>query len=266
MSKRNFKRVLITSDTHCGHRAGLTPPGWFYSLKDASPARKEWGKLQRECWKFYSSEVKKLQSIDIHLHNADAIDGRGSRSGSTELITADLAEQADMATVVPQESRADQYLLTYGTPYHVGPDGEDWEAIIAERLGAKIGGHEWIDVNGVVFDIKHKVGSSATPYGRFTSIAKERVWNVLWAERDWAPKANVIIRSHVHYFGAAQDSKYLAITTPALQGPGSTYGVRQCSGVVDFGFIHFDVYEDGSYIWEPHILDINTMRPKAVKL
>ena len=58
MSKRNFKRVLITSDTHCGHRAGLTPPGWFYSLKDASPARKEWGKLQRECWKFYSSEIK----------------------------------------------------------------------------------------------------------------------------------------------------------------------------------------------------------------
>lgn len=263
--ERGFKRVVITSDIHAGHRAGLTPPGWFYNLKDASEARKEWGKLQRECWKFYANELKKLHPIDIHVNNADAIDGRGSRSGSTELITADLSEQADMATIVLQESRAKKYFLTYGTPYHVGPDGEDWEAIIAERLGAKIEGHLWLDVNGVVFDFKHKVGSSSVPHGRFTAIAKERVWNVLWNERDWAPKADVIVRSHVHYYGAAQDAKYLAMTTPALQGPGSTYGVRQCSGIVDFGFIHFDVYEDGSYIWDTHLLDINAMRPKAVK-
>ena len=260
----NFTRVIISSDMHSGCRAGSTPPGWQYALKDASPVRREWAKLQRECWKWYAKEIKALGKIDWHVHNGDAIDGRGSRSGSTELITADLSEQADMAAECLRESHAKNYLLTYGTPYHVGPDGEDWEAIIAERLGARIGGHEWLEINGVVFDFKHKVGSSATPYGRHTAVAKERVWNVLWNERNWAPKANVIIRSHVHYFTHTGDDMFLGMTTPALQSPGSTYGVRQCSGIVTYGFIHFDIYENGEYLWQLHKLDINSTRPKAI--
>ncbi len=259
------KRLVIASDLHCGSRVGLTPPGWQYNLKDASTQRREYAKLQRETWKFYASELKKLQPIDWFVANGDALDGRGGRNGGVELLTTDLSEQATIATEAISEAKSLNYLITYGTPYHVGPDGEDWEAIIAERLNAKLGGHEWLEINGVVFDFKHKVGSSATPYGRHTAISKERVWNLLWNERDFAPKANVIVRSHVHYHEFSGNPTHLAMTTPALQAPGSTYGVRQCSGIVDFGFIHFDIFENGSYTWQAHLLDIASSRPKPVK-
>lgn len=260
-----FDRFVILSDTHCGHRTGLCPPGWMYNLKDASPSRREYAKLQRETWKFYASSLKALQPIKWVALNGDATDGRGSRNGGVELITSDLSEQADMATEVLREAKAENYLIIAGTPYHTSPEGEDWDALIAERLNAQYGGHEWLEINGVVFDLKHKVGSSATPYGRHTGVSKERVWNLLWNERNYAPKADVIIRSHVHYHEFSGNPTHLAMTTPALQAPGSDYGVRQCSGIVDFGFISFDIYEDGSYTWQAHLLDIVSSRPKLVK-
>ena len=46
----------------------------------------------------------------------------------------------------------------------------------------------------------------------------------------------------------------MVIGTPALQGYGSKYGKRICSGTVDFGFIHMDIDEKGRLSWEPHIL------------
>lgn len=259
------KRVVVVSDLHCGHRSGLTPPGWQYGLHDASDSRAAWGMLQRELWDFYARTLRALQPIDWLVCNGDAIDGRGGRNGGVELLTPDLSEQADIAVQCLEEAAAANVLLTYGTPYHVGPDGEDWEAAVARRLGARIGGHEWLDVNGLVFDFKHKIGSSSVPHGRHTAISRERVWNLMWNERDWAPLARVIIRSHVHYHEYSGNPTHLAMTTPALQGPGSNYGVRQCSGVVDFGLVSFDVDDNGGFSWKSHLLNIDTMRPEPVR-
>ena len=260
-----MKRLVIVSDLHCGHRAGLCCPGYQYALQDASESRRAWAQLQRELWQWYAATLRALQPIDWLVCNGDAIDGRGSRNNGVELITPDLSQQADMATAALEEARASKYLLIGGTPYHSDPDGEAWEAIIAERLGAIFGGHEWLDINGCVFDFKHKVGSSSVPHGRHTAISRERMWNVLWHERDWAPLSRVIIRSHVHYHEFSGNPTHLAMTTPALQGPGSSYGIRQCSGVVDFGLIHFDIDEDGGFTWKAHLLNINSMRPVPVQ-
>lgn len=260
-----FKRLVIVSDLHCGHRVGLTSPGWMYPIRETTPERKGYGRLQRELWKHYARTLKELQPIDWLVCNGDALDGKGGRSGGVECITTDMTEQVDMAYHAIAEANAKRHLFTYGTPYHVGPDGEDWEAILASRFDARIGGHEWLDINGVVFDFKHKVGSSNVPHGRHTAVSRERMWNLLWHERDFAPLSNVFIRSHVHYHEFSGNPTHLAMTTPALQGPGSSYGVRQCSGVVDFGLIHFDIYENGRYVWQPHLLEITSARPQAVK-
>ena len=263
-SECRHKRLVVVSDVHCGHRAGLTPPGWQYSLQDATPSRAAWGGLQRELWNWYTATMNALQPIDWIVCNGDAIDGRGGRNGGVELITTDLEEQAQIAVACLREAQAQNHLIIYGTPYHVGTE-EDFEAYIARELEAHIGGHEWLDINGCIFDFKHKIGSSGVPHGRHTAVARERVWNLLWNERDWAPLARVIIRSHVHYHAYSGDPTHLAMTTPALQGPGSKYGVRQCSGVVDFGLVHFDIDEHGGYSWKAHLLNINAMRPTPVK-
>lgn len=257
------KRILAASDLHAGHLVGLTPPGWW------SPDNTEIGKIQRELWIWWETSLQSFGPFDAALWLGDLIDGSGRRSGGTECITTDRLEQCQIAAscikAVPM-CEGGKHVTVKGTPYHVG-DEEDFEDVVASLVGnMTIGGHEWAEVNGVVFDLKHKTGGSQVPHGRHTAIARERLWNVLWSERDYAPRADIILRGHVHYHNFCGGSDWLAMTMPALQGPGSKYGVRQCSGTIDVGFITFDIDEEGSYAWTPHLLRLQAGKPEAVKL
>jgi hypothetical protein len=239
---------------HCGSRAGLTPPGWQSPEGSGDHELDTFARNQRITWDWFARKIDELRPIDYLFLNGDAIDGKGERSGGTEQIQADRNKQVEIASAILRYIDSPRLVMTYGTGYHVGRE-EDFEYILADKVKAdKIGGHEWIDVNGVVFDLKHKIGGSQIPHGRYTAIAREALWNLVWASHDGQPKADVIIRSHVHYFVHCGNSDTLGIVTPALQGWGSKYGVRECSGTVDIGFLHFDVAEGGRYVWEAHLL------------
>jgi hypothetical protein len=247
-----MKRMVIISDLHCGHRVGLTPPAWWW--RDDTELQAKVHRNQKELWNWYASKMANLQPIDILVVNGDAIDGKGERSGGSEQNTTDRFVQCDMAVECIREAKASTVLMTYGTQYHTGAD-EDWERVIADKLRddatVHIEGHAFPNVNGVQFDIKHHIGSSGVPHGRYTAIARDKLWNTVWNNRDeQQPKAGVLIRSHVHYHSFCGCPEWLALTTPALQGYGSLYGVRRCSGVVDIGIVVFDIQENGVYQWK----------------
>jgi hypothetical protein len=247
------KRIVIISDTQCGHRAGLTPPGWQTALDSGDRERQNFAISQRVCWDWFAEKIDSLRPIHHVFLTGDAIDGKGIRSGGTEQIELDRSKQAEMAAQIINFIGAEHIVLTYGTPYHTGTE-EDYELQIAKLVKAdKIGGHEWVQVEDVIFDLKHKVGNSQIPHGRFTPIAREALWNLVWSYKGGQPRAQVLIRSHVHHYDFCGDADVLAMTTPALQGWGDKYGSRQCSGTVDIGFVHFDV-EEGNYSWKVHLL------------
>jgi len=267
------KRMIIMSDLHCGHRAGLTPPDWWFQKNTEhiifNPKnRSRWAQQQRAMWQWYTKTLDRLRqekAFDICVVNGDAIDGTGSRSGGTELITTDREEQIEMAEQCIRKVGAAKHVLTYGTPYHTGQE-EDFETILARRLQADISGQMFIEVNGIKFDIKHKVGGSSVPYGRHTAISREKLWNLIWADKGLQPNCDVYIRGHVHFFAANEDTLGLGIILPALQGFGSKYGVRQCSGTVDIGFVYFDFYEDGSWQWQKEIAKLKCQAEQCLKL
>ena len=246
------KKVVVLSDLHCGHRSGLTPPGWQYSKEASDETNRRFADMQSSMWNWFSDSIKKLGKIDVLIINGDAIDGKGERSGSTELIEPDMLKQADMATEIIHHINAAKVFMTNGTPYHTGK-GEDIETVIAKGVNAEIRGHHFIDINGVMFDVKHKTSGSNVPHGRFTAIARDALWNEIWSlNKNGQPLADVVIRSHVHYLAYCGDNRKLGIITPALQGFGSKYGERQCSGMVDVGFIYFDV-NNGGYSWSEEL-------------
>lgn len=263
---RDFKRILAIGDLHCGHLVGLTHPD--FDSKPRSGARKKFYDLRRRYWDFYQESVYAIKPVDVVIVNGDAIDGKGDKSGGTEHLTIDRDEQCDMAVAAIEECEADKIFMTFGTPYHVGVD--DWELQVFRTLKerkhqVKIGGHDYINANGLTIDYRHKVGSSAVEYGRHTAVAKARVDNLLWAEHDEFPKAQIILRSHVHYFRYEGGFGWLGMTLPALQGLGAKYGVRECDGTVDFGVVWFDVYNKQEFSWEYRIAK-DIVRQRSIKV
>ena len=257
-----MKRVVVLADFHCGHVVGLTPP----QHNERSERTKASAAVRSVYWDWFAGELKSLGPIDLLIANGDLIDGKGEKSGGTEQLTADREVQAEMAADVIKFCKPRNVTITYGTSYHTGRD-EDWEKVVADEVGArKIGSHDYIEIAGLVFDTKHHIGGSQIPHGRYTAIARERLWNQLWAERGDYPKADVIIRSHVHYFAFAGGPGWLGIVTPALQGAGSKYGTRIPSGVVDFGFLSFEVRSREDYQWRVHLLEPKSMSQAAVRI
>jgi len=264
-----MKRVLFMSDLHCGHRAGLTPPEWQWSSGSAD--REKFGKIQRETWKWFTQEVDAYGPYDIVVVNGDAVDGKGPRSGGTELITTDMQEQCSMATQAIKYCMGDEtdLIMLYGTAYHTGQE-EDWEKSIALGLNGRIEDHAQLEIEGVKIDIRHWVGSSSTPYGRGSALSKEACWTCLkgaqLAEGDQTP--DILIRSHVHYYTGTFDhtiNPYVRFTLPALQASASKYGSRRCSGITDYGFVVMEC-TDGEYEYQHAIADLETDTIPIIKM
>jgi len=253
--------VLVVSDPHCGHKVGLTHPD-FDSVpsKNNSVEYALW-KYRRECWNWCCATAKEIKP-DIVILNGDAVDGKGDKTGGTELITSDRGEQVDMAVALLEQFGARNIYISFGTPYHSG-NFEDWEKQVADKVHAdKIGSHDWLSVNGLVLDYRHHVSSSSVPYGRTLSISRERTWNLMWSDKDYGfPRADVLIRSHVHYFSYAGGRGWLAMTTPALQGIGTKFGARRMSGTVDFGVVSFKIRDKENWTWQYHLLEASKRLP-----
>ena len=232
------KRVLVIADLHCGHRAGLTPPSHWGNV-----GYDKWADLRKALWLEFTRKVDSLKPIDILFINGDTIDGRGAKSGGTELICTSIASQQDIAKECIEYIDADQIVMTRGTPYHTDHEGEMGEDEIARAVGAvEISDQCWPEVNGVIFDLKHKIGGTSIPHGKGTAIAKAQLWNLVHNDfYESQPRADIIIRSHVHYFYGVDGGNWHGFITPALQGLGSKFGSRICEGLVHFGLMWFNI-------------------------
>jgi len=261
MARRKFKRTLVIADPHCGSEVGLTPPDYEVAVDGDADIRV----LQREMWRNYTEMIDALKPIDIAILLGDGIEGKAERDGGKGLITANRNTQVDMCAEVVLRTGAKKKLILGGTRYHTGKD-EDYEKQLADKVGADFSLHEFVRINGVNFDLKHHISGSSIPHGRFTALAREKLWSQLWAERKQQPKADVLLRAHVHYFVYCGGAGWLAVIVPPLQAGRTRYGARRMSGTVDWGLVYFDVYEDGSYLWDVDIRQLEGTRIKPKKL
>lgn len=248
------RRVVVIADLHCGHVIGLTHPD--FDERPDSTESPNWHlyKLRRELWSWFAKEVEALKPVDVVICNGDAIDGKGEKSGGTEELEPERDEQCNMAAAIIEEIGAKEVYMSYGTPYHIG-HLEDWEKQVADKVKAvKIGGHDWLDVNGLVFDYRHFIPASSIPHGRHTAMALDHVWSELWAKTGEYPKGDVLLRSHVHYCTVTGNADWMGFITPALQWYGTKWGVRMMRGTVNFGLMHFDITNREDWTWRWHIL------------
>lgn len=249
-----MQRIIFMGDMHCGHVAGLTPPGY-------APTKGPFAKLQKEMWKAYTGFISELGTPDVLVVNGDAIDGRGERSGGRELWSSDRYAQCHAAIDCINAWNAKKVFMTYGTAYHTG-HYTDFENFIADSVKGEIHNELNLDAHGVLINVRHHIGSSSVPHGRATALLRELMWNSLTSQSFKSVEANVLIRSHVHYHQYAGTHDKLAITLPALQAAQSIYGARVCSGVVHWGLVSMEINEEGNIKWSAHIKQLKSEKPK----
>ncbi len=249
-------RLLACGDLHAGHIAGWCPAR--YHARDGAVRT-----LQRELHRWTCETVRALQPVDVLLINGDAINGKGARSRGNEHVTTDRVEQARWAAEFVEMVNPRALVLTWGTPYHTG-ECDLLESAIADAVDCPVqtGNHELFTVGGVTFSARHKIGSSSIPHGRATALMRSTLWQRLWEDDDRRDKADVILRSHVHYHVYAGQPGRLAMTLPALQAAQTEFGARECDGLVDFGMVVFDC-DQGEYSWQAHLLRPRAERARA---
>ena len=266
-------RILVEGDNHGGSIAGLTPRRWQPSMLSRGDTPR--AKLDRLIIDVYNERkrlLKKYGPFDRYIHTGDSLEGKGWRSGGTELITTSMEEQAEIAVAGIDEVRlyANRGFKSYGvrgTGYHTAVDGDDWDNIVAKDAGFDAFDDELrIRANGYLFDVRHHVGTSSTPYGRFTAIAKANVWGSLIADREKTQRADCIIRGHAHYALHCGDPTFEALICPSLQLAHTKYGKRRCEGRVDFGITVIDVDKHGKMTYVQDVTEISTQLPEIIDI
>jgi hypothetical protein len=261
-------RVLIAADTHCGHDVGLTPPGFNEIPPERAPsyAHKHY-RWRTLAWEWWTSTLVKAGPFDVAIWNGDLTDGRGEKSDGQE--DTSLPMQVEMGVEVVKSAGIKENMFTRGTGYHVGTGPQTWEDAICSAVhGSEIGNEGHYSFKGLQVAAKHFIGSSASPASRYTALSNAQVKQILWAETGQQPKANLIVRSHIHRcYGVSEPERNRAAwTTPALQGLGSVYGTRGIDGLpVHFGFIVLRVASVDDWGIEAYIAPLSLQQASVVE-
>lgn len=253
------KTLVIISDLHSGSVFGLCPPGYW----EADDDRRS---MQKEAWQAYMKIVNRWKKPDILLVNGDCIEGTAKKDGGAELTTLDRNIQCEMAVKSISQFQAGQILMTYGTKYHTGDQAEDFEYNIAQDLGAKIGGRIDFEIDGLIFNARHKIGGSSIFNGRASAIMREMAWSLINESVDNSPKVRVIIRSHVHYHIWIEQGDRVMFTTPCLQLSRGRYGSRECSGETHWGAIRLTISKGTIIKKEVELCRLRSNAPRLMKL
>lgn len=252
------RNLIVFSDTHCGCRLGLCPPGPIPvdggGTYQASDFQQKMWEYWREFWDVWVPEVTKGEAYDV-VHNGDAIDGVHHRS--TTQISHNLEDQIRLAELalrpVVERCRASggTYYHIRGTEAHVGQSGEHEERL-ARNLGAKPNAqhqHARFDLwkrvgTKCLVHLLHHIGTTSSAAHEASAVNAELTAEYVESARWQREPPDFIVRSHRHRSIAVDLNSAkgyaAAIVTPAWQGktpyvwkiPGARISEPQIGGIL----------------------------------
>lgn len=226
-----MRKVIFISDTHCGCRVGLCPPGVCLD----GGGTYEPGIVQRAMWSWWrelwDEAVPRWAAGEpvAVVHNGDAIDG--THHGSTTQIAQNPADQEEIAyqVLAPLVDLArGAYYQVRGTEAHVGQSACDEERL-ARRLRAvptPEGEASWwrlgVEIDGCLIDAMHHISTSGSTGSEALALNRELAESFAEAGRWHRRPVRMIVRSHRHtcagVFLPAADGLAWSVTTPGWQG------------------------------------------------
>lgn len=221
------KRGVGIGDLHSGSMYGLHPPNFetYDGVMKLPNAGQEY--LWR-CWDDFTWRVSKFDP-DFIIVNGDCIEGPQRKSNGFEVSLPSMDDQVSACVgclqLLKERAPRAKWYFTAGTPYHVG----DWHS--AEESIARVMGGEsyssvgtgkqcrevlWLRADGVILEATHHPAGSSTGFYRMTTLDRDGQWSAMAAKdaSKGIPKSDVLIRSHLHFFGHVEHASKQIIQLP----------------------------------------------------
>src|SRR5215469_11411299 len=222
-----MKRIISIGDLHSGSIYGMLPPNFIQYDGTHKPQNPGQSYTWR-CWEHFCNWAARFEPDAVEV-GGDCVEGPQKKSYGFEvdLHSPDDQVQAAVGTLQYLKDRLNfnvRWFFIKGTPYHVGHWGSAEEAV-AKALGGEqyAGGGTgkyckqvlWLETEGIVIEFAHHVGGASGFY-RLTALDRESQWSAM-AAKDTSkgiPKADLLIRHHVHFFGGAEHASKQIYTAP----------------------------------------------------
>jgi len=196
--------------------------------------------------------------VNAHVHLGDSVDGQGDKERGIAELELDVERQGDMAAEVLGVVKAAKHYLCFGTPYH-SSGSHSYERHVARQLGATIEDTQYLRADGLRISARHVVSRSDTPYGQPGLVAKELIRDLLQAQQDDAPRADIVLRGHVHTYAWIDNGMGYAGIVPCLQLPGGVFGRTQRPWWYRVGVLELRI-ADGYCSQRPHLMTLRDVR------
>jgi len=238
----------VTGDTHINSTVGLNR----YSVNLDDGGTYQASKGQRwlwRCWLDFWDSVGTTGDTTWTVLNGDLVDKPNGKFMGSQFISLNDADIFKMAIDVlePVLDKSDRVFIIRGTSVHV----EHLEEQIAIDIGAeKIDGnwsaHELlIDVEGVLFDIRHHGPLGRLPHTRGNALNRRAIEMILKYAGRRIP--DVAIQSHNHKYSTSSDEYPVkVIALPAWQLTAEYAHKFKIIEAADIGGISFNC-ADGEY-------------------
>jgi hypothetical protein len=224
------KILVFVSDTHCGSKHALLPPG----IVDENGAEYRLNNFQAWLWNRWIDAIEWVEKWCgddpfALIINGDIIEG--VHHGTTEVVDPDPAQHGVIAAEAlrPFADRAECCFMVVGTECHT----KTTEGHIAKAIGCTpppgVGSYSWPVltgcVNGVAISAAHHMGASLRTWTEASGLGIALNSERLEAARAGHTIPRIVVRSHRHTFGHYCDGDGIIVATPAWQG--STRFVRK---------------------------------------
>jgi len=246
------KSVLIVSDMHVGATTSICSNSPILSDKDSSWNPNKLQKVLLQSWKECIDELH--QKPTLLVVNGEPCDGGNRKQLGNQSWTTNIQDQLIDAEKLLKMIPYCKLIFNRGSGYHVTQDGTNFEEIIAKQMDADkyraYGGSGYTDyyslvkMHGKLFNFTHHIGFNKWAAYRTTALAREMAGMVF--ERDKMGKADVIVRSHVHYFVHVEFTHTHGLTCPAWKmADGHLFRGGTAGTTPDIGMVEVIVEPNG---------------------
>jgi len=200
MTKKAY--ALFLSDLHVGGFRSVFPPGFPVKAGPSDKDRQVWPLTlgQKYLYSCFSDMTRRVLCISkgrlVLFVNGDAIQGHRDHF-ATMLCAPELTDQVDACAKLlnPLTRKAVAIFISMGTKFHNSFFTEH-EKELAHKLGGKYAYMHNVQILNKTINILH--GRSSVQDYPSTPLEREIGDGIIKAALKLAPKADIIVRSHIH--------------------------------------------------------------------